>query len=102
MNPAAEYQPPPELVNAGRYLELSLIVVCSGAAFLSMAYHPVFYVSVALAATLDRLLQEDIKQWRQHRELKPALQPTLSTARMPAARLPQPRLPRLGSAMRRS
>ena len=97
IKPTAEYQPPPELVHGARYLELSLLVVCSGAAFLSMAYHPVFYVAVALAATLDRLLQEDIKQWRQYRQAQPALQPTVTPARMPAARLP-----RLGSAMRRS
>ena len=97
IKPNAEYQPPPELVHAGRYLELSLVVVCSGAAFLSMAYHPVFYVAVGLAATLDRLLQEDMKQWREYRQAQPAVPPTVRPTSMPA-----PRLPRLGSAMRRS
>ncbi|MEP6601122.1 MAG: O-antigen ligase family protein [Nitrospirota bacterium] len=97
IKPTAEYQPPPELVHAGRYLELSLLVVCSGAVFLSMAYHPVFYVAVAMAATLDRLLREDMKQWRQYRQAQPVAQPKVLPNIMPAARLP-----RLGSAMRRS
>lgn len=105
IKPTAEYQPPPELVNAARYLELSLIVVCSGAAFLSMAYHPVFYVAVGLAATLDRLLQEDMKQWRQFRQAQSSVKPNVPPGPLSAPRFPlaaRTRLPRLGSAMRRS
>ena len=53
---------PPDLLIAVQYTRLSMVVVCTCAAFLSMAYDPIFYVFAGICAVAERLTSSYVGQ----------------------------------------
>lgn len=63
--------PPPHLVNAAFYTQLSMIGICASAAFLSIAYTPIFYILAGLATALGRIFFEENKMQRENEQKRP-------------------------------
>jgi O-antigen ligase len=52
--------PPPLLMDCARYLNLTILTICAGAFFLSIAYEPMIYILVGLSIVVDRLFQDHL------------------------------------------